>query len=112
MAGRDLPAMSGPAAGRNMPRMQMVSCLSRDGWCMTKGSMNRTCWGRSCRVAALAGALVDSSEIDRIEAEVGADRGPEALSRARNRRFRGIIVIFTTERPGVAPGADVRPTVA
>ena len=41
-----------------------------------------------CRVEA-RGALVVLSEIGWIEAEVGTDRGSEALSRARNRVFGG-----------------------
>ena len=45
--------------------------------------------GRCSGVAASAGALVDLPEIGHIEAEVGADRGREALSRARNRSLRG-----------------------
>ena len=45
--------------------------------------------GRRSGVAASAGALVDLPEIGHIEAEVGPDRGREALSRARNPSFRG-----------------------
>lgn len=45
--------------------------------------------GRSCQMPALAGALVDLPETGRIEAEVGPDRGREALLRARDRTFWG-----------------------
>ena len=112
MAGRDIPAMSGPAAGRNMPRMQMVSCLSRDGWCTTKVSMNRSCWGAPAgwqRWRAHSSIRRKSTGSRPKSARIGAVRRSQAHEIGV---FGGITVMFTTERPGMAPGADVRPTVA
>ena len=45
--------------------------------------------GRCSRVAGLADALVDLPENSRIEVDFGEGGGREAVSGARNRRFRG-----------------------
>ena len=60
----------------------------------------------------MVGALVDLPEIGRIETEVGADRGREALSRARNRIFRGNHRDIHDRAPGARPGADIRLSAA
>lgn len=112
MAGRDLPAMSGPAAGRNMPRMQMVFCLNRDGWCTTNVSMNRICWGAPAgwkRWWAHSSIRRKSTGSRPKSARIGAVRRSNVHEIGV---LGGITVIFTTERAGMAPGADVRPTVA
>ena len=78
---------------------------------VVEGDHGENLTGRCSWVAGPAGALVELPEIGRIEVNTRPDRCREALSRARNRIFRGNHREIHGRAPGMGAGADIGQSV-